>query len=360
MGKVVNQHCEEIHKLCEALADRARGVQIMEVCGTHTVAIARAGLRSLLPGTVRLVSGPGCPVCVTDQTYIDQAVHLAREARDVLLATYGDMVRVPGRLGCLAEARAAGAAVEVVYSAEQAVELARRNADRQVVFLGVGFETTAPGTAIAVKKARDEGVENFSVLTAHKLVLPAMRALLAAGDVRIDGFICPGHVSVILGYKAYEPIVRDFSRPCVVAGFDVGQIVAGITAILQQLIDGKPQAASVYPSVSAEGNAVARRLLDEVFVVADAPWRALGVVPASGLVLRDEFGSLNAAARFDLPEMESYELSGCRCGDVICGRCLPAECGLFATRCTPREPVGPCMVSSEGACAAAWKYERHG
>ena len=331
----------------------------MEICGTHTTAIARSGLRSLLPELLRLLSGPGCPVCVTDQSYIDQAAHLAGE-RGVVIATYGDMVRVPGALGSLAEARAAGAGVEVVYSAEQAVELAREDAGRQVVFLGVGFETTAPGTAMAVRKARREGVGNFSVLTAHKLILPAMRALLSAGDVPIDAFICPGHVSVILGYRAYEEIVRDFARPCVVAGFDAGQIVAGIEAILQQILSGKPKAASVYPSVSADGNAVARKLLDEVFVVADATWRALGVVPASGLVLRDEFAEFDASRRFELPEMESCEPPGCRCGDVICGRCLPTDCTLFARGCTPRDPVGPCMVSSEGACAAAYKYERHG
>jgi len=332
----------------------------MEICGTHTMAIARAGLRSLLPESLRLVSGPGCPVCVTDQSYIDHAVRLARDGRDTVIATYGDMVRVPGRLGSLAEARSAGARVEVVYSAEQAVELARRSTDKQVVFLGVGFETTVPGTALAVRKACAEGVANFSVLTAHKLIVPAMRALLDQRDVRIDGFICPGHVSVILGFRAYEEIVRDFARPCVVAGFDAGQIVAGIRAILQQLVDGEPRASSVYPSVSADGNAAALRLLEETFVTADVRWRALGVIANSGLVLRDELAPFDAARRFELPEMESYELPGCRCGDVICGRCLPRDCGLFAGRCTPRDPVGPCMVSSEGACAAAYKYERHG
>ncbi|MHC4982788.1 MAG: hydrogenase formation protein HypD [Planctomycetota bacterium] len=360
MGKVVQEDCEKIHELAVALVSHGRRAQIMEICGTHTTAIARAGLRSVLPVELRLLSGPGCPVCVTDQSYVDQAVGLALEARDAVIVTYGDMVRVPGRLGSLAEARAGGAAVEVVYSAEQAVEIARRNAAKEVVFLGVGFETTAPGTALAIKKAREEGVGNFSVLTAHKLLLPAMRALLEAGDVRLDGFICPGHVSVILGYRAYDEIVRDFGRPCVVAGFDAGQIIAAIKAILQQLLDGEPRAASVYPAVSADGNDVALKLLEEVFVPAETVWRALGVVPNSGLVLREEFSGFDAARRFELPEAESYEMPGCRCGDVICGRCLPTDCDLFATRCTPRDPVGPCMVSSEGACAAAYKYERHG
>jgi len=357
--------CEKLHELCRRLVRGGAApspdaaVRIMEICGTHTMAIARSGLKALLPPQLRLVSGPGCPVCVTDQSYIDQAVHLARRG-DVTLATYGDMVRVPGRLGTLADARAGGAEVEVVYAAEQGVELAKQRPDREVVFLAVGFETTAPATGLAVRRAAREDVANFSVLTAHKLLLPVMRALLQAGDVRIDGFLCPGHVSVILGWNAYEQIAREYARPCVVAGFDPGQVVAGIEAILQQMADGEPRAATVYPAVSAEGNAAAKRLLDEVFVPADAVWRAMGSVPESGLELGEEYAAFDAARRFELPDFESYELPGCRCGDVICGRCAPADCDLFAKRCTPRDPVGPCMVSSEGACAAAYRYERHG
>ena len=333
----------------------------MEVCGTHTMAIARNGLRSILPEGLKLISGPGCPVCVTDQSYMDRAVMLARGTCDghaPIIATYGDMVRVPGRHGSLAEARADGADVEVVCSAEQGLDLARRNAGRQVVFLAVGFETTAPGTALAVMQARREQIDNFSVLTAHKLILPAMRALLETDDVRVDAFLCPGHVSVILGYSAYEPLVRDFARPCVVAGFDATQVLEGITAICEQLVNSRPAACSVYSAVKAEGNAAALKLLDDVFVVADAPWRALGVMKHSGLVLNDEFAELDAARRFDLPAAESYEIPGCRCGDVVTGRCEPSQCELFGRRCTPRDPVGPCMVSSEGACSAAFKYAR--
>ena len=353
----MNVSCEKLHNLCRALHPPGRKVQIMEVCGTHTMSAARGGLRALMPENLKLISGPGCPVCVTDQSYMDSAVSLA--GRDeVVIATYGDMVRVPGRLGSLADARAEGATIEVVYSADQSVELALRRPDRQVVFLGVGFETTTPGTAMAVLRAKREGVDNFSVLTAHKLILPAMRALLDAGDVNIDGYLCPGHVSVILGYKAYEELVRDFGRPCVVAGFDPEHIFAGLIEILEQIAADRPRACTVYPSVSAEGNAEALRLMDEVFVPADVPWRALGVIPGSGLALRDQYASFDAAKRFDLPEMESYELPGCRCGDVISGRCSPVDCELFATRCTPRDPIGPCMVSAEGACAAAYKYER--
>lgn len=328
----------------------------MEICGTHTMSIARAGLRSLLPAELKLISGPGCPVCVTDQSYMDQAIWLSRQP-GVVIATYGDMVRVPGREGSLAESRATGASVEVVYSAHHAVDLARTHADKQVVFLAVGFETTAPGTALAIQEARELGLKNFSALTAHKLVLPAMRALLAAGDVQVDGFLCPGHVSVILGFDAYREIAEQYGRPCVVAGFDPAQVLAAIAEILRQLEDKSPKACSVYPSVSAGGNAAAQQLLTEVFQEADAAWRAIGTIPQSGMVLRPEYFSFDAAKRFDLPKAQSYELPGCRCGDVICGRCSPFECGLFGRRCTPRDPVGPCMVSSEGACAAAYKYE---
>lgn len=375
MKTAVAKDCETIHKQASELAAAGRDVRIMEICGTHTMAIARAGLRSMLPQSLRLVSGPGCPVCVTDQSYMDQAVYLARGGKvesmpagtagplktfaAPIIATYGDMVRVPGQIGSLGDARSEGADVEVVYSADQAVEVALRRPDRQVVFLGVGFETTTPGTAMAVLRARKEGIRNFSVLTAHKLVLPAMHALLAGGDVRVDGFLCPGHVSVILGYDAYGEIAQKYGRPCVVAGFDAGQVVLGIIEILKQLIENKPRSCTVYSTVSAAGNVSARQMLDDVFVPSDAPWRAIGVIPGSGLSLRPELAEFDAAKRFELPHVPSYELPGCRCGDVICGRVRPPECKLFGKVCTPRDPVGPCMVSSEGACAAAYKYERH-
>jgi len=333
-------------------------VQLMEVCGTHTVAISRGGLRDLLPEGLRLISGPGCPVCVTDQAYADQAVHLARRSAEVIIATYGDMVRVPGRLGSLEQARSEGADVRVVYAAHQAVEIAKRQPDRQVVFLGVGFETTTPATALAIRQAAREGVSNLSVLTAHKLMLPAMQALLSQPDVRIEGFLCPGHVSVIIGWAAYEPLVRDHRRPCVVAGFEDEQILAGIAEILRQLAEDAPAACTVYPPVTADGNQTAWRTIQEAFQVADARWRGLGTIPDSGLELRPALAEFDATRRFQVPEFDSYELPGCRCGDVICGRCLPTDCALFGKRCTPRDPVGPCMVSSEGACAASFKYHR--
>ena len=355
-GKIFEYYCERIHSLAGKLVDAGGRIQIMEVCGSHTMSIARAGLKSLLPESVKLISGPGCPVCVTDQSYIDQAIGLARSDKDIVIATYGDMVRVPGRVGSLAEARADGAQIEVIYSADYAVEIAKARPDKQVVFLAVGFETTAPGAALAVLKAKNEGVDNFSIFTAHKLVLPIMDALLAAGDVRVNAFLCPGHVSVILGYDAYKNIASKYRRPCVAAGFDPAQVMAGIAEILTQLAEDDPKACSVYPAVKAEGNIAALKLLDDVFAPATVPWRAVGVVPESGLELRSEYAEFDTAKRFNLPEAESYELPGCRCGDVICGRVDPVDCPLFGTQCTPMDPIGPCMVSSEGACAAAYKY----
>ena len=359
----IRQQCERIGQLCRQALEFSGNtgpLQIMEVCGTHTMCIARSGLSGLLPDELRLISGPGCPVCVTDQSYIDRALHLALECETrPIIATYGDMVRVPGSGGSLAEARASGARVEVVYSADQAVEIALANGNTEVVFLAVGFETTAPGAAMAVLRAHSDNVPNFSIMTAHKRILPAMEALLSQDDVRIDGFLCPGHVSVILGWKAYEPIAAKYARPCVTAGFDAPQVLASIEAILVQLTSGRAQAASVYPSVAAEGNRRAIELLDEVFVASEASWRGLGVIPESGMELREAFGCFDAVNRFDLPDFPSREIPGCRCGDVICGRLHPTDCGLFGGQCTPRSPVGPCMVSSEGACAAAYKYGPH-
>jgi hydrogenase expression/formation protein HypD len=346
---------EEIRRVApEALADGQ--VRIMEVCGTHTMSIARNALRSLLPDGVELISGPGCPVCVTEVGYIDRAVRLARARDDVVIGTYGDMIRVPGSLGCLGEVRAGGARVEVVYSADQAVDLARREPDREVVFLAVGFETTAPATALAIRRANTESIANFSILTAHKLIPPAMLALSSDSDVRIDGFLCPGHVSVVIGSDAYAPIAQEHGRACVVAGFDPVQILSGIAAILRQRAEGRSKVESVYPVVSREGNIEALSLLRETFRTCDATWRGFGVLPASGLRLQDRFERFDASVRFDLPDEKAQDPPGCRCGDVLRGRLPPEECELFEARCNPRSPIGPCMVSSEGACAAAFKY----
>jgi len=340
-----------------SLADRVgREVRLMEVCGTHTVSIFRSGLRSLLPENVRLISGPGCPVCVTAQRYIDAALELAARPK-VLLATYGDMLRVPGSRGSLESQRACGAAVQVVYSIRDALRLARNHPSREVVFIAVGFETTAPATAAAVREAHARGLENFSVLPAHKLVVPAMLALLAEGDVPLNGFLCPGHVSVIIGSDAYRPIVERHSKPCVVAGFEPGQILLGLTHLLRQIHSNQALIENVYPvAVQPEGNPTALALLDEVFTPAAASWRAMGDIPHSGLDVRPRYERFDALQRFGLTLGPDYDPPGCLCGQVIQGKVLPAQCPLFGNPCRPMTPVGPCMVSSEGTCAAWFKY----
>jgi len=341
--------------LCERVGRR---VQIMEVCGTHTVSAFRSGLRSFLPTNLRLVSGPGCPVCVTAQRHIDAAIRLAAE-HNVIIATYGDMIRVPGKLGSLEVQRAKGARVRVVNSAMSAVQIARDEPGKEVVFLGVGFETTAPATAAAVVAAEREGVENFSVLMCHKLVVPAMMALLAADDVPLDGFLCPGHVSVIIGSDAYLPVVQRHRKGCVVAGFEPLQMLMGLTHLVRQAAAGQPALENVYPAVVRnKGNPQALQLLRQVFVAADAPWRALGVIPASGLELAPGFVNFDATRRYGLKLGEDEDHPACLCGKVIQGKVEPAECPLFGETCTPVSPVGPCMVSSEGTCAAWYKYGR--
>ncbi|HUU32150.1 MAG TPA: hydrogenase formation protein HypD [Phycisphaerae bacterium] len=332
-------------------------VALMEICGTHTVAIRRSGLRSFLPKRIRLISGPGCPVCVTPQGTIDALVDLAGRP-GLVVATFGDMVRVPGSRGSLERRKAAGGGVAVCYSVLEALDLARRRPHDTVVFAAVGFETTAPGTAAALEMARAEGLANFTVLSAHKWVVPAMDALLASGEVRIDGFLCPGHVSVIIGSRAYEPIAARYKRPCVVAGFSAEQVLTGITAILRQLADGQARVENVYEdAVRPEGNPTALDQIHRAFQPVDADWRGLGRIPASGMGLRPDYAEFDAAARFHLPPPNAgADARGCRCGDVIRGAIEPHDCPLFGRTCTPAKPVGPCMVSREGACQAECRY----
>lgn len=333
-------------------------VRFMEVCGTHTMEAFRCGLRSLLPARVVLLSGPGCPVCVTAQGDIDALIEMGHRPGDVTVCTYGDMLRVPGRRGSLESARAGGADIRVVYSVMDAVRVAAEEPGRQVVFAAVGFETTAPATAAGVLAARSQGLGNFSVFVSHKLVVPAMLALLAGG-VRVAGFMCPGHVSVIIGARAYETIPRRHRLPCVVTGFEPVQMAAGLTHLTEQVRDGRAELENLYPeAVAPEGNPTARGVLDRVFQADDAVWRGLGMVPGSGLRLREEFRCFDAADRFGLRSQTAPEPVGCRCGDVLTGRVTPHDCVLFGTRCTPVSPVGPCMVSSEGSCQASFKYDR--
>jgi hydrogenase expression/formation protein HypD len=352
---------ERIHKAqlvmdaaCEAIG---RQINIMEVCGTHTVSIFRSGIRTTLPKQIKLLSGPGCPVCVTDQSYIDIILDLA-DRPGCFIATYGDMIRVPGKKGSL-ETRQSSGNVKIVLSSDDALQLAKDNPDKTVVFAAVGFETTAPATAMAVKQAAEDKVENFCILSGHKLVVPAMHALLSDKNNKIDAFLCPGHVSVIIGYAAFREIVDQYQRPCVVAGFEPMQIIEGLAQICRQLIECRAQAESIYTAVVTEkGNLVAQGVVAEIFEAADGYWRGLGKIPKSSLALREKYSKFDAMKRFGLKETTAQELTGCHCGEVLCGLIDPPQCVLFGNACTPMHPVGPCMVSSEGACAAWFKYGR--
>lgn len=339
---------------CETLG---RQINIMEVCGTHTVSIFRSGIRSTLPDKIKLLSGPGCPVCVTDQSYIDAVLTLS-ERDDCIIATYGDMIRVPGEGGSL-ETKQPGANIKVVLSSEDALQLAKDNAKKIVVFVAVGFETTAPATAVAVKEAAADGIDNFCILSGHKLVVPAMRALVSEKNNKIDAFLCPGHVSVIIGYGAFAEIAKDFGKPCVVAGFEPMQVIEGLAEICRQLTERKAEPKSIYNAVvTKQGNTTAQKIIAECFETADGYWRGLGKIAKSTLKLKDKYSRFDAFKKFNLTETAGGERNGCRCGEVLCGLIEPQECGLFAKSCTPQQPVGPCMVSSEGACAAWFKYGR--
>jgi hydrogenase expression/formation protein HypD len=336
-----------------------RRINIMEVCGTHTVAIFRSGIKPTLNPQLKLISGPGCPVCVTDSSYIDTVLKLA-ERPGVLIATYGDMMRVPGRNSSLEAMRAKHNNVAVVLSAIDAMELAKDNPDKTVVFAAVGFETTTPGTAVAVMEARSLGLHNFTVYTAHKLVIPAMEALLSSRNTNIDAFLCPGHVSVIIGSDAYIPIVSKYGKPCVVVGFEPMQIIEGIAEICRVLSTGTPEVTSIYhAAVTPQGNTTAWGIIQKCFKVADGYWRGVGLIHGSALALRDEYSEFDTLRRFGMAEESTGEHTPCRCGEVICGLIDPPDCALFGRKCTPDAPVGPCMVSSEGSCAAWYKYARH-
>jgi hydrogenase expression/formation protein HypD len=328
---------------------------LMEFCGTHTVSIFRNGLKTLLPDNLKLVSGPGCPVCVTSRADIDRILALC-DVPSAIIATYGDMIKVPGSRMNLGERRARGADVRVVYSSYDALALARKHTDRKVFFIGIGFETTAPSTAVAVLKAAETGLENFHVLSLHKLTPPVIGALLEDGT-EVDGFICPGHVCAIIGARPLEPVAREWGKPCVVAGFEPGDVLQAILMLVRQLEAGESRVDIEYArGVSYEGNANALDTMDRVFDTTSSEWRGLGAVDRTGLVLKSEFADFDASP-FIGKEIEPVpDPPGCRCGDVLRGRISPLGCPLFRKVCTPEKPVGPCMVSSEGSCATYYQY----
>ncbi|MBD3348470.1 MAG: hydrogenase formation protein HypD [Candidatus Eisenbacteria bacterium] len=336
---------------------------LMEVCGTHTVAISRFGIRSLMPDDLRLLSGPGCPVCVTPQREIDRAIAVARDPRAIVV-TFGDMMRVPGSGSTLEREKASGADVRIVYSPLDALEVASLSPDREVVFLGIGFETTSPTIAATVIAAEERGIANFSVLPLFKLVPPALHMLAALPGRALDGFICPGHVSTIIGSSAYEPVASRHNMPCVVVGFEPLDILGGIVMLLEQIREvrggGDARVENEYGrAVTPEGNVRAQELLDRVFEVRDSDWREIGEIEKSGYGFSSEFVDYDARVKLDVDVPLDAEATGCICGEIMLGTKLPTDCPLFATRCVPRDPVGPCMVSSEGACAAFYKYERN-
>lgn len=331
-------------------------LRFMEVCGTHTMAIARFGLKSLLPPQVRLVSGPGCPVCVTPVGYIDHALALAADP-GTIITTFGDLLRVPGSRSSLLRERARGADVRIVYSPLEAVRLAAEHPGRRVVFLGIGFETTAPTVAASVLTARSHGLTNYFVLASHKTMPAPMAALSADPRVQIKGYLCPAHVSTVIGGNGYRHLVENYRIPCVVTGFEPADIMQGILWLLRQHLAGTARVEIQYVrAVTREGNPKAQALLRDVFTPCDALWRGLGVLPASGLAFRDEYAAFDAARMLPAELAEPLEPAGCRCGEVLTGRIEPTDCPLFGTACTPEQPVGACMVSSEGSCAAAWRY----
>jgi len=338
--------------------ERSEGkeIRLMEVCGTHTVAIFKSGIRNLLPKNISLLSGPGCPVCVTPNEDIDKALYIARQ-KDVVLTTFGDMIKVPGSNSSLEKERAQGADIRIVYSALDALDIARRNPQKKVVLLGIGFETTSPTIASVILSAEKEGIDNFFILVAHKLIPPAMKALLDAEEVKIDGFLCPGHVSTIIGSSPYEFIPTDYGVPCVIAGFEPLDILQSILMAIQQIEKQKAKVEIEYRrAVRPNGNTTALKVLHEVFEICDAGWRGLGMIPQSGLQFRRKYHQFDAESAFDINVSPGGEPKGCLCGEILRGVKVPTDCTLFGKVCTPEEPVGPCMVSFEGTCAAYFKY----
>ncbi|MGN0008626.1 MAG: hydrogenase formation protein HypD [Desulfovibrionaceae bacterium] len=349
--------------LCAPLLERlrraldGRPLRFMEVCGTHTVSIFQSGLRSLLPPEVTHLSGPGCPVCVTHDAEVAAFLELAKRDR-VIIATFGDLLRVPGPDGSsLKHAQAQGARIEIVYSPLDALTIAASNPGDTVVFLGIGFETTAPAVAGTMLTARARGLKNFCALSFHKLVPPALRALLGDAECGIDAFLLPGHVSTVLGLAPYRFLASDYHVPGVVAGFEPEDILLALCLMAEQRRAGTPAVVNAYRrAVSDEGNPRARAVMEQVFQPVDALWRGLDMLPESGLGIRPEFSDMDAMIRLGLSLPEVRKTRGCRCGEVLKGRLSPNQCPLFGRHCTPANPVGPCMVSTEGSCAAYYKY----
>ena len=344
----MNELVKKIHQLAEG----KRRLRFMEVCGTHTVSIFRAGIRQVLPYNVELVSGPGCPVCVTNDEYIDKAIVYA-QLDDVIIATFGDMLKVPGSKTNLNEISAAGADIRVIYSPMDCLKIAAENPTKRVIFLAVGFETTAPATAATILSAKSQGIKNLFFFSAQKLVPPALKMLLNDSEVRVDGFLLPGHVAVVIGSDAFKFL----KLPAVVTGFEAEEILLALINLLRQIDENRPEVANEYKSVvKAEGNVTAKKFLAQVFCEVDDDWRGLGKIPKSGLKIREEFADFDIEKFLPLEVEKVERRTACRCGEVLRGIVTPKDCSLFRKVCNPLHAVGPCMVSVEGICAAWYRF----
>ncbi len=344
-------------KLVERINRRSsKPIRIMEFCGGHTVSIFKYGIRQLLPDTIEMLSGPGCPVCVTANADLDKTMALA-QLPDVIITSFGDMIRVPGSYSTLQRAKAEGCDVKVVYSAQDAVQIAGHNPDKSVIFIGIGFETTAPTIAASILQAEEEKINNYYVLSLHKLSPPIMKAILDMGEVRLDGIICPGHVSAVIGSYPYQFMPDNYNIACVVSGFEPLDILLCIDMLVNQVEKGQYGVEIAYRrGVKPEGNRQALKLIDTVFKVDKADWRGIGVVPSSGLIIKEKYSKFDAEKNFTIKLEPARETKGCLCGSILRGVNTPLDCTLFRKSCTPEHPVGPCMVSSEGSCATYYHY----
>lgn len=358
-GTIFKQLFREIEPDLDRMREKlGRKLRIMEVCGTHSVSFSKSGVRDILAPYVDLISGPGCPVCVTDQSEIDQMVAYSR-LKDVIVTTFGDMMKVPGFRSSLEQEKSKGADVRIVISASQAVDIARQNPSKKVVFLGVGFETTAPGIAVSMIKAKEEKIGNYFVYTAHKLTPPALNILLMDGEHRLDGFLLPGHVSVIIGRSGWAYLEK-MNVPAVIGGFEPIDLIISVGILARELELPRRRVLNLYPRVvTEEGNPRAQRVLTESFTVSDAIWRGFGRIEQSGLAIHPDYVEFNAKSKLETEKPVTRVIRGCRCGEIVKGKESPFDCKLFGKACTPAHPLGPCMVSSEGACSTYYKYERN-
>jgi hydrogenase expression/formation protein HypD len=351
LARAVKEIARNFHRI------KGRKPAFMEVCGSHTMALARSGVKQALAEEVRLISGPGCPVCVTDQKSIDAMIALA-EVGDRIVCTFGDMMRVPGSKQTLMSARTAGKDIRILYSPLEAIKIAEAQPDKQVIFLGVGFETTIPILSLLIREASLKGLENFSLWMTTKLVEPILRYLLELGELQLDGFLLPGHVSIVLGADSYGYLSKDYNVSGVITGFEPAEMLSGIYNIISLAISGEAKILNDHRAVvTPQGNIVARQWMDKYFAFCDEAWRGIGTIPNSGLDLKDEFEKYNAKKRFKVSTEEPRKTK-CRCGEIIRGLISPDECSLFGKACKPLNPVGPCMVSAEGSCAAAYHFMR--